>query len=559
MTDYDLSVLIPAKNEDWLAETVKDILKNKRGKTEIIVGMDGNWAEPGLEDHPDVRIVHVSKSRGQRGMTNTLARLSKAKWVAKCDAHCAFDEGFDVKLMEAAGDHNDWTLVPVMRNMHVFNWRCMDCGDETYQGPAPEGCKNCNVNTPDRFEKKLVWNPKPSPNSSAFKFTPNRLQFKYFGSLKNKQQKSGEKVGETMSLQGSFFMLTRAKYWELNICDESWGGWGQQGTEVALKTWLSGGRVVCVMNTWYAHMFRTQDGFAFPWGNPASQQNKARKISFDLFTKNEWPLQTRPLSWVIERFWDELQQEPNKDDDPQWTKSELDKLKAYDYKVEGDVVAQKQPSKGILYFTDNELPLKIARTVQARTRNIAQKHGYELVSSSRKPMDNMGKNVVTPEPRGVATMYKQILAGLEAMDADIIFMAEHDVLYPKEHFDFTPPYTNTFYYDHNWYKIHPDGLIVTWDADQVSGLCAYRGVLLDHYRLRLEQVEKGNISRSYEPGDNTESWKSAEPYVDLRTGHNLTYNKRSLEDFRRKDTAKNFRVVDEIPHWATKPLLDLIN
>jgi hypothetical protein len=270
MPKYDLSILIPAKNEEWLAETVKDILKNKRGNTEVIVGMDGDWAAPGVEAHKDVRIVHVSSSLGQRGMTNLLCKLSDAKYVAKCDAHCAFDEGFDVKLMGAMKGHDDWTIVPAMRNLHVFNWVCQDCGDESYQGPPPEGCKKCNVNTPDRFKKKLVWYPKPSPNSTAYRFTPDRLQFKYFNSLKNEHKAN---IEETMSLQGSFFMLTREKYWELNICDEAWGGWGQQGTEVALKTWLSGGSVKVVRNTWYAHMFRTQSGFAF---QPLSKANPGK-------------------------------------------------------------------------------------------------------------------------------------------------------------------------------------------------------------------------------------------------------------------------------------------
>ena len=32
------------------------------------------------------------------------------------------------------------------------------------------------------------------------------------------------------------------------------GNWGNQGIEVALKTWLSGGGVLVNHNTWYAHV-----------------------------------------------------------------------------------------------------------------------------------------------------------------------------------------------------------------------------------------------------------------------------------------------------------------
>lgn len=42
----ELSVIIPSRHEEFLKNTVEDILKNKRGETEIIVGLDGQWANP---------------------------------------------------------------------------------------------------------------------------------------------------------------------------------------------------------------------------------------------------------------------------------------------------------------------------------------------------------------------------------------------------------------------------------------------------------------------------------------------------------------------------------
>jgi hypothetical protein len=546
--EYDLSILIPALNEEFLARTVQDILEKKRGRTEVIVGLDGKWSEPGVADHPDVTVLYSSKNLGQRGMTNKLAKLSKAKYVAKCDAHCAFDEGFDIKLMDALKGHDDWTIVPVMRNMHIFNWKCKDCGDETYQGPEPEGCKSCNANTPDRFEKKIIWNPKPSPQSSAYKFTPNRLQFKYFGSQKKTQHRSGEQVVETMSLQGSFFMLTRDKYWELNICDESWGGWGQQGTEVALKTWLSGGRVVAHLGTWYAHMFRTQSNFAFPWGNPARQQQKAREMSWKLFRENQWDKQVRPLSWVIERFWDDLQKEPDTEDDPRWTRKDLEEIKA----TEGRF--NERPKKGIIYYTDNQLKLKIAKRVQKDLMKLAKELDIPVVSASLKPMDNMGKNVVVKGKRGYLTMFKQILAALEASDAEYIYFCEHDNLYHKSHLDFVPPDKENFYYDINWWKIHPDDLAVHWDAEQVSGLVCSRDLAIKWYRNRVATFNEKSFDRKFEPtvDGRTITFKAEYPSIDLRHNHNLTYNKKKLDHFRNKATAVNFETkhVNEIEGWT---------
>ena len=267
---YDLSILIPARNEQFLARTVQDILENIEGNTEVIIGLDGLWAEPVIKDHPRVTIFHVSESIGQRAMTNQLCRLSKAKYIMKADAHCAFDKGFDVKMINEM--HDDWTMVPVMRNLHAFNWVCPD-GHTRYQGPSGV-CAQCGKET----KKDIVWIPKTNPQSTSYCFDPEP-HFQYFNEFKKRPEGRGD-VTETMSLQGSCFMLTRDKYWELNICDENFGSWGSQGIEVAVKTWLSGGKVMVNQKTWYAHMFRTQGGdFGFPYSLSGSAVSHAKKNS----------------------------------------------------------------------------------------------------------------------------------------------------------------------------------------------------------------------------------------------------------------------------------------
>lgn len=322
---YDLSILIPSRNEMFLARTVEDLLKNKRGDTEIIVGLDGVWADPGIPDHDDVKILYVSESLGQRAITNQLARLSKAKYVAKVDAHCAFDEGFDVKLMEAMKGHDNWTVVPTMKNLHAFDWKCMKCGKRTYQGPTPgtpkqlkanngKACDDCDNTT--NFKRKVLWYPKPSPQSKSYCFD-SEPHFQYFREFNKRPEGKGD-ITPSMSLQGSFFMMTRDKYWELGVCDEQFGSWGSQGIEVACKTWLSGGEVMCVQTTWYAHMFRTQGGdFSFPYQQHQSKVEEAKKHARNIFFENKWDKQIHPLSWLIEKF----------SPVPGWTQEDIDRVR----------------------------------------------------------------------------------------------------------------------------------------------------------------------------------------------------------------------------------------
>jgi hypothetical protein len=298
---YKLSILIPARCEQFLKNTVEDILKNKRGDTEIIVGLDGEWANPPIQDHKDVKIFHTSESIGQRAMTNQCARLSQAKYVMKVDAHCAFDEGFDVKLM--ADMQDDWTVVPAMRNLHIFNWVCPD-GHKRYQGPSGV-CTECGKET----KMDIVWIAKTNPLSTAYCFD-TEPHFQYFREFHKRPEGKGD-LTETMSLQGSCFMMTFRKYWKLNICDESMGSWGSQGIEVACKTWLSGGRVMVNHKTWYAHLFRTQGGdFSFPYPQEGRKVQEAKEKARDLFFNNKWDKQVKPLSWLVEKFmpvpgWDE--------------------------------------------------------------------------------------------------------------------------------------------------------------------------------------------------------------------------------------------------------------
>jgi hypothetical protein len=112
-------------------------------------------------------------------------------------------------------------------------------------------------------------------------------------------------------------MSTREKYWEWELCDEKLGNWGNQGIEVAVKTWLAGGRVLCNHKTWYAHMFRTQGGdFSFPWPAGGRDTMRTKKNVRDLLWEGKWSKQVRPLKWLVEKFWPV----------PGWTKNDLDKL-----------------------------------------------------------------------------------------------------------------------------------------------------------------------------------------------------------------------------------------
>lgn len=524
----DLSILIPARNEMFLARTIENILENIEGNTEVIVVLDGAWADPPIPDDERVTLVYHSESIGQRAATNEAAKLSKAKYVMKVDAHCAFDKGFDVKMMKEM--HDDWTMVPMMRNLHAFDWVCKKCGERRYQGPSGP-CEKCGGET----KRDILWRAKPSPQSSSYRFDKT-MHFQYWGAFKRRPEGQGD-VCDTMSIQGSCFIITRKKYFELDICDENFGSWGQQGVEVACKTWLSGGRVRVNKKTWYAHMFRTQGkDFGFPYPLSGRAIGRAREYSRELFQRDGWPKAKHKFQWLLDKFYPI----------PDWHDDR-----------------HKKSKKGIIFYTDNQLKLKIAHAVQKNLRGM----GLPIISASLKPMKFGDKNIHLPLERSSLTMFKQQLAALEASKSEIIFFCEHDVLYHYSHFDFTPPKKDVYYYNTNVWKLRlEDGhALRTAEMKQTSGLCAYRDLLLKHYRKRVEMVEKTKFTRrmGYEPGTHnreervddykSDIWESKYSNVDIRHDHNLTASRWEKGKFRNKKFTKGWiekKPNEKIPGWG---------
>ena len=522
----DLTVIIPSRNEEFLDRTIQDLLENIQGDTEIIAVIDGYTPNPPLKSFdPRLTLIYHPEAVGQRVGSNDAAKLAKGKYIMKVDAHCAFDKGFDVKMLEAfkeVGD--DVTMCPLMKNLHAFDWVCKN-GHRRYQGPSGP-CNECKEPT----TKDVCWIAKDSPKSTSFRFDKT-MHFQYWGEWAKKPECQTDIV-ETMSLQGSCFMCTKEKYFELELCGEEFHSWGQQGVEVACKTWMSGGRVMCNKRTWYAHMFRTQGGdFSFPYHNPQSEVNENRELSRQLFQHDGWPKAKRKFQWILDKF-----------NPPEWT-----------------------IQKGIIYYTDNELDEKIAKPCRESVINSAKAHGMPIVTSALHHKLTFGvKNVYFPSlKRSYETMFKQILGALENSTADIIFFCEHDILYHTDHFDFAPE-KGTFYYNQNvWFLRIEDGFCLHYDVNQLSGLCGWRDDLITHFKERIEYIEKNGFPRSkmgFEPMTHNRIdwknkfklgiWKSASPNVDIRHGNNPTGNRWTKDKYRNQSLLINWTEAWEIPAWG---------
>jgi hypothetical protein len=217
-------------------------------------------------------------------------------------------------------------------------------------------------------------------------------------------------------------------------------------------------------------------------------------------------------------------------------------------------------TKGLVYYTDNRLDSKIMTAVQKQLKKCC--NGFEITSVSLQPID-FGKNVVLPLERSYLTMFKEILAGIEASTADIIFLVEHDVLYHPSHFTFTPLRKNIFYYDENrWFVDANTGHALFYNAMSTSMLVACRELLLEHYSRRVERVEAEGFTRrlGFEPGNHPYPrgvdyyrrlpFFAPFPSIDIRHRKNLTPSRWKKDEFRNQEQLYAWTEAEEIPYWG---------
>jgi hypothetical protein len=158
-------------------------------------------------------------------------------------------------------------------------------------------------------------------------------------------------------------------------------------------------------------------------------------------------------------------------------------------------------TKGMIYYTDNQLEELIANKVRNQLQKISEEKKIMITCSSLKKMSFGARQIRFPSmKRGYLAMFKQILGALENTSDDIIFFTEHDVIYHPSHFDFVPPEKDVFYYNQNvWLVRTTDGHGLHYDVNQLSGLCVYRDAALIHFRERFEmaQAEYDRLAKEY--------------------------------------------------------------
>lgn len=273
MTDK-VSIIIPSRNEIFLAQTIEDLLKKAKGDIEIIPVLDGYWPTPPLKDDPRVIILHKGEAEGMRPGINSAVAIAKGKYIMKIDAHCMVDEGFDEKLK--ADCEANWVVIPRRKRLDAENWCIQDVG-------------------------------KPDVDYEYLSFPDNPSDFGgpgFNGRIWDQRTKERKDVpiDENMSFQGSCWFMHRDYFYQLELMDDkNYGTFWSEAQEIGFKAWLSGGKVMINKKTWYAHLHKGKKyGRMYPLSNRTVEQGAMFSVKWK--DNNAWSKQTLPFHTMIERF-----------------------------------------------------------------------------------------------------------------------------------------------------------------------------------------------------------------------------------------------------------------
>jgi hypothetical protein len=199
----------------------------------------------------------------------------------------------------------------------------------------------------------------------------------------------------------------------------------------------------------------------------------------------------------------------------------------------------------IVYYTDSSVARGVQSAAFESIRRAAGDRELIVVAQKPDPLFCVADSVlvVGPKPRSHRSLYEQIRAGLLAAHHPLVFLVEHDVLYPEDYFAFAPPETEAVWYNRHAYVMTGRGFFAC-PHPLLSNACGHRDrlrlaveqritVLAAGARLRWAELGIGGCD-SCTAGDR---W-SPRPTVDVRHGGNFTGPRDAPA------------LLDRIPYWG---------
>lgn len=269
-----VSIIVPSRNERFLNKTIEDIYAKARGDIEVIVILEGYWANPMPKEDPRLVILKNYAATGMRNAINAACDIASGEYLMKLDAHCMLGEGFDM-ILKAECD-KDWIVVPRRYSLEPEEWKFLD------NGKAPVDY-----------------------HYLSYPFVPGKPGAGLHGTVWNQRARERKDIllDEEMSSQGSCWFMHRDHWKRVGPMQrELYGNFVQEFQELGCKTWLGGGKCMINKKTWYAHLHKgTKYGRGYSLGKGELGMGVA--FAVDYWLHNRWEKRVYDFDWLIKRFW----------------------------------------------------------------------------------------------------------------------------------------------------------------------------------------------------------------------------------------------------------------
>ncbi len=267
---------MPARNETFLAATIRDLLAKAQGEIEIICVLDGYW-EHSLPSDARLKILHRGKALGMRPAVNAAAQFASGAYLMKCDAHTLWADGYDLQL-KADLLEPDWILVPRRYALDPKEW-VIDPTNKKY--PVDY----------HYLSEPFAKHGDSTPGLHGTAWTARR------------EARKDIELDDEMTSQGSAWFMRRDYFDRIGPQEiDRYGVFWHEMQELGLKAWLSGGALKVTKRTWYAHLYK---GARYGRGYSTREMGHEAGTAFCswYWMTDQYERRVRSFRWLLEQFW----------------------------------------------------------------------------------------------------------------------------------------------------------------------------------------------------------------------------------------------------------------
>jgi glycosyltransferase involved in cell wall biosynthesis len=264
MSNTGLTVIVPARHELFLKNTILEVVNKAHGPVECLAVLDG-YDIPEEEVVKDPRVRYIKrpyhKELTKRHAINDAVKQASFDHIMALDAHCLLGEGYDVILQRDCQDN--WVMIPRREKLDAENWKI-------YRGEN-------NELLPTDYEyymwQLIIRAMKGDPTGGLHGWRWNERTI----------ERKDIMVDRNPAFQGSCWFLHKDWFNELGLMQtEGYTGWGQESENITFETVKNNGEIMTTKNTYYGHLYKGHK-YGRMYKTPEGAIHAADLYHFNLF------------------------------------------------------------------------------------------------------------------------------------------------------------------------------------------------------------------------------------------------------------------------------------